>query len=91
PALLAEFNLKQAQKQAAAAFAERRTTEMRLTAVDYAPYRPFPITLGAESGRGLDEVPTSLHEASGAANKNLLAGNADPRWLQIQGRALLWE
>lgn len=91
PALVAEFKLKQAQKLAAAAFAERRTTEMRLTAVDYSPYRPFPITLGGESGRGLDEVPTSLHEASGAANKNLLAGNADPRWLQIQGRALLWE
>jgi CHAT domain-containing protein len=91
PALLVEFKLKQAQKQAAAAFVERRTTEMRLTSVDYAPYNPFPIVLGAESGRGLDEVPTSLHNASGAANKNLLASNADPRWLQIQGRALLWE
>ncbi len=91
PALLAEFKLKQAQKQAAAAFAERRTTEMRLTSVDYSPYNPFPIVLGEESGRGLDEVPTSLHDASGAANKNLQASNADPRWLQIQGRALLWE
>ena len=40
---------------------------------------------------GVDEVPPSLHDASGAANKNLRAGNADPRWLQIQGRALLWE
>ena len=91
PALLSEFKLKQAQKQAAAAFVERRTTEMRLTSVDYAPYNPFPIVLGVESGRGLDEVPTSLHNASGAANKSLLASNADPRWLQIQGRALLWE
>ncbi len=91
PVLLSEFKLKQAQKQAAAAFAERRTTEMRLTAVDHAPYRPFPIVLGAENGRGIDEVPTSLHDASGAANKHLLASNADPRWLQIQGRALLWE
>lgn len=91
PVLLAEFKLKQAQKQAAAAFAERRTTEMRLTAVEHAPYRPFPIVLGADNGRGIDEVPTPLHDASGAANKNLLASNADPRWLQIQGRALLWE
>jgi CHAT domain-containing protein len=91
PALLSEFRLRQAQKQAAAAFTERRTTEMRLPAVQYAPYRPFPIVLGAENGRGLDDVPTSLHEASGAANKNLRASNADPRWLQIQGRALLWE
>ena len=39
----------------------------------------------------MDEVPPSLHDASGAANKNLQAANADPRWLQIQGRALLWE
>jgi CHAT domain-containing protein len=91
PALLAEFRVKQAQKQTAAAFTERRTTEMRLPSVDYSPYRPFPIMLGVESGRGLDEVPASLHDASGAANKNLLASNADPRWLQIQGRALLWE
>ncbi len=47
--------------------------------------------LGAEDGRGVDEVPPSLHDASGAANKNLHAENADPRWLEIQGRALLWE
>jgi hypothetical protein len=91
PALWAGFQLHQAQKQVAAAFADRRTTEMRLPSVQNAPYRPFPIELGAESGRGLDEVPTSLHDASGAANKNLRAANADPRWLQVQGRALLWE
>jgi len=39
----------------------------------------------------VDEVPPSLHDASGAANKNLRAAKADPHWLQIQGRALLWE
>src|SRR5207302_483842 len=91
PALLAEFRLKQAQKQVAAAFVERRTTRMRLPAVDHAVYKPFPIELGLESGRELDEVPTSLHDAMGAANNNLRGANADPRWLQIQGRALLWE
>jgi hypothetical protein len=91
PALWAVFQLHQAQKEVATAFVERRTTLSRLPAVGYAPYNPFPIVLGAEDGRGVDEVPTSLHDASGAANKNLHAGNADPRWLQIQGRALLWE
>jgi CHAT domain-containing protein len=91
PALLVEYRVKQAQKEVAAAFVERRTTPSRLPAVDYAPYNPFPVVLGAENGRGVDEVPTSLHDASGAANKNLHAANADPRWLQIQGRALLWE
>jgi CHAT domain-containing protein len=91
PALLSDFKVKQAQKEVAAAFVERRTTSSRLPSVGYAPYNPFPVVLGAESGRGVDEVPTSLHDASGAANKNLRAANADPRWLQIQGRALLWE
>ena len=91
PALLSEFKLKQAQKAVAAAFVVRRTTEMRLGAVAHTPYKPFPVTLGTESGRGVDEVPESLHDASGAANKSLRAANADPRWLQIQGRALLWE
>jgi CHAT domain-containing protein len=91
PTLLLNFKVMQANKQVAAAFAERRTTEMRLTSVEYSPYNGFPVTLGPEGGRGLDEVPTSLHEASGAANKNLQSSHADPRWLQIQGRALLWE
>jgi CHAT domain-containing protein len=91
PTLLLNFKVMQANKQVASAFAQRRTTEMRLSSVDYSPYNPFPITLGPEGGRGLDEVPPSLHEASGAANKNLQSSHADPRWLQIQGRALLWE
>ena len=91
PSLLLEFKVMQANKQVASAFAERRTTEMRLTSLEYSKYDPFPITLGPEGGRGLDEVPTSLHEASGAANKNLQASHVDPRWLQILGRALLWE
>ncbi|MGC2743631.1 MAG: CHAT domain-containing protein [Candidatus Angelobacter sp.] len=90
-ALWPGFQLHQAQKQVAAAFEERRTTTMRLTSVDYSPYSPFPVVLGAEDGPGVDEMPTSLHEASGAANKVLRAANADPHWLQIQGRALLWE
>jgi len=91
PDLWAGFQLHRAQKEVAAAFEERRTTTMRLSSVDYSPYSPFPIVLGAEDGRGVDEVPPSLHDASGAANKNLQAKNADPHWLQIQGRALLWE
>jgi CHAT domain-containing protein len=91
PVFLAQFKVKQAQKQVAAAFVQRRTTEMRLPGVDYSPFNPFPVTLGPEGGRGLDEVPTSLHEASGAANKSLESGHPDPQWLQIQGRALLWE
>ena len=91
PALWAGFQLKQAKKAVATAFVDRRTTLSRLPQVGYAPYNPFPVPLGAEDGPGIDEVPPSLHEASGAANKHLAEGNADPRWLEIQGRALLWE
>src|SRR6476660_6348308 len=91
PALWAGFQLNQAQKQVAAAFVERRTTAMRLPSVSYSPYSPFPVVLGAQDGLSVDEVPPSLHDASGAANKNLRAAKADPQWLQIQGRALLWE
>jgi hypothetical protein len=91
PAMWAGFQVKQAQKAVATAFVERRTTTMRLPSVDYSPYSPFPVVLGAQDGLSVDEVPPSLHDASGAANKNLQAKNVDPRWLQIQGRALLWE
>ncbi|HEY2116461.1 MAG TPA: hypothetical protein VGJ51_15295 [Candidatus Angelobacter sp.] len=91
PALLANFKVKKAQEQVASAFMDRRTTLMRLPAVEHSDYKPFTIELGPESGRGLDEVPTALHDATGAANDNLRATHADPRWLQIQGRALLWE
>ena len=91
PPMWAAFQLHQAQKQVAAAFVERRTTTMRLPSVDYSPYSPFPVVLGAQDGLSVDEVPPSLHDASGAANKNLRAAKADPQWLQIQGRALLWE
>ena len=91
PALWAAFQVKQAQTAVATAFVGRRTTLSRLPQVGYAPYNPFPVVLGEENGRGLDEIPPSLNDASGAANKNLQAKNADPRWLQIQGRALLWE
>lgn len=91
PALWAGFELHQAKKAVAAAFVVKRTTPMRLPSVDYSPYSPFPVKLAAENGRGVDEVPAPLLDASGAANKNLQAGNAKPEWLQIQGRALLWE
>jgi len=91
PGLLADFKVKKAATQVASAFAERRTTLMRLPGVEHSDYKGFPVELGPESGRGLDEVPTSLHDATGAANNNLRAANADPRWWQIQGRALLWE
>jgi CHAT domain-containing protein len=91
PALVADYSAKKALKATAAAFTQRRTTETRLPGVAYSPFTPFPTTLGSESGRSLDTLPPSLQDASSAANQHLQEKNANPRWLQIQGRALLWE
>src|ERR1700704_909613 len=91
PTLVANFNLSKANKGAAAAITERRTSMMRQTGVDYSPHKPFSNEMGPESGRTLDELPSSLHEATGIANKSLQAAKPDPRWLQVMGRALLWE
>jgi CHAT domain-containing protein len=91
PAWIANYKISRAEKQVAAAFGDRRTNELRMPSAPYAPARPFPTMLGAENGRSLDELPPTLHEASSAANENLKSTHPDPRWLQIQGRALLWE
>jgi CHAT domain-containing protein len=90
PTLLARYELSKAQKAVAAAITTRRTTQMRLTGVDYSPAKPFSEVMGPESGRGLDEVPASLNDAVGAANKNLQTGKFAPGWLQVQGRSLMW-
>jgi CHAT domain-containing protein len=90
PALLVDYKVKRAQKDIAATFSIRRTTEGRMPGESYAKYNPRPIVLGAENGPGLDEIPASLHDAISAANQNL-DKKADPRWLQIQGLGLLWE
>jgi CHAT domain-containing protein len=90
PAFLADLKIKKAQNGAAAAFAGRRTTEMRLPSVAYSPYNPFPTELGGTGSRELDEMPPELTSASSAANENLKEDKADPRWLEVQGRALLW-
>ncbi|HET9838959.1 MAG TPA: CHAT domain-containing protein [Candidatus Angelobacter sp.] len=89
PYFLREFKVRQAQKDVAAAFAERRTTENRLPSTEYSAFRGFPVELGPE--RSVDELPPALHNALSAAIENLKKPNADPRWLQIQGRAFLWE
>jgi len=90
PALWSNYQISKAKKLTAAAFAGRRTTEMRLTAMDYSPYKPFPTEMGGPGERQLDEMPPELTSASSAANEKLRDEKADPRWLQIQGRALLW-
>lgn len=90
PTLLAGLQIGKATKKVGTAFGIRRTTAMRLIAVPYSRYNPFPRELGPNESRELDEMPPELTSASSSANENLKKDNADPRWLQIQGRALLW-
>ncbi|HEY1938095.1 MAG TPA: CHAT domain-containing protein [Candidatus Angelobacter sp.] len=90
PTLMAKYELSKAQKNVAAAIMQRRTTEMRLTGVDYSPPKLFSNEMGPENGRSLDEVPAPLNDAIGAANKNLQAGKFSPGWFQVQGRSLMW-
>ena len=70
PSLISELKIHRAQKQAAAAFADRRTTEMRLAAVEYRLTNLFPQSWAVTS-RSLDELPSALQDASSAANGHL--------------------
>lgn len=90
PALLTSYQISKANKEIASANSTRRTTELRPSSAAYAPYTPFPTQLGGNDSRELDEMPAELTSASSAANANLKKDKVDPRWLQVQGRALLW-
>jgi len=85
-------DLQKAQQLVASAYAERRTTEMRLTGVPHAPYSPVPVERSAESGAALAYQRPSLLRA-GAAVGDKLKGDShlDPRWLQVKGRIDLLE
>jgi pentatricopeptide repeat protein len=90
PPLFQAYKLNQAKKEVAAAFAERRTVETRLAGADYSKFDPFPTELGPE--RSVDSGPLSLHKAFSAALENLQKPSADhARYLQVMGRAFLWE
>ena len=78
PTLWADFQVKQAQKAVATAFVERRTTLSRLPSVGYAPYNPFPIVLGAEDGRGVDEVRATEAKDSGTRRERVRAVGKQP-------------
>src|SRR6266700_2370459 len=56
PTIAGHMQIQSAQSRVASGFAERRTTEMRLTSVGYAPYQPFPTELGGESERDLNTL-----------------------------------
>ncbi len=87
PTLWSRFELYRADRLVAAAYFERRTTEMRLTGVPYARYD----ALGVERGDG-DTQPDSgsaWHEAKAFVGRKLTEGKQDQAWLEADGRVAL--
>jgi hypothetical protein len=83
-------DLHRAQELVASAYGERRTIEMRLTAVPYAPYAPLPMERTADANSGLAYQRPSLLKAGAAVGDRIQASsNLDPHWLQVKGRVAL--
>ncbi|MFL6313288.1 MAG: CHAT domain-containing protein [Terriglobales bacterium] len=81
--------LQTAQRLVAAAFEERRTTEMRLTSVPYGPYRPLPVERsGADESESRLER-SNLISAEAALAQQQKKTTLDASWLQIKGRLAL--
>lgn len=87
--LWTRFELYRAERLVAAAYAERRTTEMRLTNVPYVPYSSMPVERGGDDDRELGYERPSLSDANALVGRKLKSGKMDPTWLQIQGRVSL--
>jgi CHAT domain-containing protein len=87
--LWTRLELYKADRLVAAAYAERRTTEMRLTNVPYVPYNSMPVERGGDDDRELGYERPSLSDANALVGRKLKSGKMDPTWLQIQGRVSL--
>ena len=88
PAFIAAYQVSSANRQIAAAFAERRTLEPRMTGAPYAPYNPYPVEMGEDAqSSALDRPQLSAARAQiGERRKN---GRIDPNWLQLEARVSL--
>lgn len=85
-------DLSQAQQLVASAYAERRTTEMRLTGVPYTQYSPVSVQRSADAGTSLAYQRPSLLRAGAAVGDKIKSdSHLDPRWLQVKGRVDLLE
>src|SRR5579859_3021651 len=87
--LWSRFELYRADRLVAAAYAERRTTEMRLTNLPYAAYNSLPVERGGDDDPQLGYERPALSDASALVGRKLKSGKMDPTWLQIQGRVSL--
>jgi len=91
PGLWARFELYRADRMIAAAYAERRPTEMRLTNVPYATYSEMPVERGGDGDQDLGYDRPALSDANALVGRKLKSGKLDPNWLQIQGRVSLFQ
>lgn len=90
--MTANNDLNKAQQLVAQAYGEKRTIEMRLTSVPYAPYEPRSIQLsGGDNSSLMSQRPTLLHAGAAVGDKLKSGGNPDPHWLQVEGRVTLLE
>jgi len=89
PALWTRYELYRADRLVAAAYAERRPTEMRLTNVPYATYNPPSVVRGADGDQEPGYDRPALSDADALVGRKLKSGKLDSNWLQIQGRVSL--
>src|SRR5262249_17224662 len=89
PELVNRLEIHNENRRVAAAYAEKRTIELRLTGVDAGPYQKPNVTLGQEEQADELNRP-ALNEAQSKLSRKLTSGSElDPQWLQIKGRLLL--
>jgi CHAT domain-containing protein len=80
-----------AQKLVALAYAERRTTEMRLSAVPHSDYNPIPIERSGRVESDTRMERPSFLDAEHAVAQQQRSGNLDGDWLEVKGRVELLE
>src|SRR5437763_12909632 len=76
-----------ADRLVAAAYAERRTTEMRTSNAPFAKHNPYPIVREGGAGREPDYKRPAFARAEGAVADRLKSGDA--QWLWRQGQLSL--
>lgn len=84
-------DLTQAQQLVASAYAERRTTEMRLPSSPYGKFAPVPVVKGSSDAEDWSSKPASLVEAEGLVRRKSANGAVNPQWLEVEGRIDLLE
>lgn len=84
PAIITSFQISKVSNLAAAAFVEKRPSEMRPT---WAPYAEYDIKLATRTDHDRFRDHPKLIEAENAAMDK--RNSLDPRWLRINGRIAL--